>query len=102
MNRYFLEGIASDLASGAEIGVVTSGYQAAIIIMNDIMQYTDENYTQMRMSTGEIVHESGGKVRVFYQYQQARGHRFDTVVVPYFSSSEFISYIDPRAEIIGY
>ena len=88
LNRYILEGIASDLEGGAEIGVFTSSYPAAVNMMCDIMHYTDESYTKLRLFMGEIVHDSGGRARFYFKDVQARGCRFDTVLVPYGSAIE--------------
>lgn len=103
LNRYILEGIASDLEGGAEIGAFAPSYQAAILMMYDIMQYTDESYTKLRLSAGEILHDSGGRARIFFQEDQARGYSFDTVVVPYGSAIELrLLPLSQRVEIIEY
>lgn len=103
LNRYIFEGIISDLERGAEIGVFTSSYPAAVNMMCDIMDYTDESYTKLRLFAGEILHDSGGRARIFLQDNQARGYRFDTVVVPYGSAIELrLLQLGQEVEVIEY
>lgn len=103
LNRYIFEGIVSDLEGGAEIGVFVSSYPKAVSIMYDIMQYTDESYTEKRISAGEIRHASGGRAKIFFQDAQARGYRFDTVLVPYGSGIGVrLLQLGQRVEVIEY
>lgn len=105
MNRYILEGIASDLESGAEIAVFVPRYGTVFSTLHQITEYTDETYTQVRETSRQIIHvihESGGRVTVFTDSLQARGITFDVVVVPHGSASEFPFFLDPRVEIIEY
>lgn len=102
MNRYILEGIASDLEGGAEIAVFVPQYQSVVNVIHQITDYTDDAYTQVKLSTGEIHHESGGRVRLYWDYLQAQGVRFDVIVIPPESAFDFPYRLDPRAEIIEY
>lgn len=103
LNRYIFEGIVSDLEGGAEIGVFAPSYKSAVFFMSDIMQYTDERYTKLRLFAGEILHDSGGRARVFFHDDQARGYQFDTVVVPYGLGIELrLLRLGQEVEVIEY
>lgn len=101
-NRYVLQGIAADLEGGADIAVFIPRYASVASILHQITEYTDETYTQVRMTDRAIYHESGGSVTAFTDGLQARGVTFDVLVVPHGSASEFPFRLDPRVEIIEY
>lgn len=101
-NRYVLEGIASDLAGGANIAVFTPRYASVASMLHQITEYTDETYTQVLATSRQILHESGGIVTVLSDSLQARGMDFDVIVVPHGSASEFPFFLTPRVEIIEY
>lgn len=102
VNRYILEGIASDLEGGARIGVYVAGYQTAINLSYQIFEYSDEYYTRLLLSRGTMVHDSGGEVFFITDGRQAQGRTFDVLVVPHDSASEFPLQLDPRVELIEY
>lgn len=102
LSRYVLEGIASDLEGGAEIAVFVPQYQSVINVIHQVTEYTDDAYTQVKLPTGEILHESGGRIRLYWDYLRARGASFDVIVIPHGSASDFLYRLDPRVEIIEY
>lgn len=101
-NRYVLQGIAADLEGGADIAVFIPRYASVASMLHQITEYTDETYTQVRATSRQILHESGGRVTVLSDSLQARGMTFDAIVVPHGSASEFPFFLDPRVEIIEY
>lgn len=102
MSRYVFEGIASDLEGGAHIGVLVARYNTPANVLHQITQYTDEAFTQVRISDQAIYHESGGSVNAFTDPLQVRGTEFDVWVIPHGSASDFPFRLDPRVEIIEY
>ncbi len=104
MNRYILEGIASDLASGADIVVIVPRYTTVPNIFHQIMEYADEEYTQARISQESIFHESGGRVTAVHS-RDPRGlqSRHPSVIVaPYGAEFDFRRQRLLGVEIIEY
>lgn len=104
MNRYVAEGVASDLESGSNIALFVYPYNTVANVLHQVTEYTDEEYTQVRMGERSIYHESGGKVTAYSPEDalRVRGIPFDTWVIPHGSAFDFPSRFDPRTEIIEY
>lgn len=104
MNKYILRGIAEDLEAGGNIVIFIAPYNTVGNVLHQITEYTDEEYTQVRMVERSIYHESGGKVTAYATEDalRARGIPFDTWVIPHGSAFDFPFRFDPRVEIIEY
>lgn len=104
MNRYIAEGISSDIASGSNIALFVYPYNTIVNVLHQVTEYTDEEYTQVRMAERSIYHESGGRVTAYSTMDalKVRGIHYDVWVIPHGSAFDFPFRFDPRAEIIEY
>lgn len=102
MNKYILRGIAEDLEAGEDIAIFIAPYNTVGNVLHQITEYTDEEYTQVRITERRIYHESGGKVTAYTDATQARGTRFTVMVVPHGTASTLPFYLHPGVELIEY
>lgn len=100
--RYISQGIAEDIESGASVAIIVPAYGTAQSLIAQVTEYTDPDYVQVRPGEGRINHESGGTARFVHSYNDLRGLRIDTLLIPHGMSPEHRSVIPFVAEVIYY
>ncbi len=82
MNRYVLDGLAADLASGKSVYLVSARHTDAVRVLRLLADHMLDAKAQLAAGAERITHPSGGVVRVATAHSDTfRGVSPDVVVI---------------------